>query len=53
MALERDYLIAVMTAKRWLEQLGVDVLSHDEIEDLARAMLDAVDEARERRQRDQ
>ena len=51
---ERDYLVAFATAKRWLEQElgGATMLGNEQIEGLVRAVIDAVDDARARRQQE-
>jgi hypothetical protein len=51
MALERDYLVGLGAAKRWLEQESL-MLPLDKIESLVRTIVDAVDAARERRQQE-
>jgi hypothetical protein len=50
-ASERDYLIGYAVAKLWLEQEGVPLPS-EQIESLARTIIDAVDDARAKRQQE-
>lgn len=51
MTTERDYLIAYAAAKRWLDQEGLPLQS-EQIESLARTIVDAVDDARAKRQQE-
>jgi hypothetical protein len=51
MAIERDYFVAFAAAKHWLEQAGLP-LQNEQIESLARTIVDAVDDVRARRQQE-
>ena len=51
MADSADYRVAVTAANRWLTTFGI-LLTAEVVEQLARVMINAVDEARARRQQE-